>query len=625
MRIQIEQLYINKKIFAAFLTGFVFTSVAVGQHKPPADTFFLAKKKGLLGRFGKLISANTPEIQPVKIENQFVQFKGKIIRNIDLISLGFESSINDTTLNQNSFGLNIAKRLHHNSRGNTIRKNLFFREGDKLYPYLLADNERYLRELIYLQDAKILVDYVEDETDSVDVIVLTKDVFSLGAKLVIDSRDRGRVDLKEENFYGTGSKLMVSSFYDGQRQPRSGYGAEFIKRNIRGSFVDWTSGFQTYNRTFNNGLREEATFYSRLERPLVTPYMPLTGAIGANYFRTHNAYPPDSLMDNPKSDSLYNADTRYTYYQFDAWAGYNIDSKSALYANKSIRRHRFVAARIFNQKFLDVPSRLNTTVDTLHQYIDITAFLASINIFKQVFYKTNFIYGFGVSEDIPEGYSVALTGGFANKQGLKRPYGGIDVQLTKFNRRGVYNNYTFRIGGYFHDHRFEDADLLFELEHITHLKKVSHDWRMRSFITTSLTAQVNPVLNAPLFLNSVYGLPYFNDYRTYGDMRATVHGESVFFNTRKLLGFRFAPFIFSDASLIKPTKMNLKNSDIYTAIGGGVRSRNENLIFGTIELKGYYFPRHDETMNDYKIELNSNLRFKYKSVFIRKPDFIIDN
>ncbi len=603
---------------AALLFFSLLQFSAFAQHnKEKTDTFFLAKKKGLLGRLGKMVSTSSPEIEPVKVENKFLKFKGKIIRNINIIRLGFESSINDTIDVKNSFGIDLASRFHKNSKDNTIRRNLFFSEGSKVYPYLLADNERYLRELVYIQDAKILVDYVEDEKDSVDVIVLTKDVFSLGGKLVISSKTRGRMDLKEENFGGTGSKVMINGFYDKERNPRGGFGGELIKRNIRGSFIDWTTGFQNYNEAFSSGRREEIAFYTRVEKPLVTPYIPSTGALEASWYRTSNDY---------DSDSLYQHSYKYGYYHLDAWLGYSLDSKRSLYANKEIRKHRFLAGRVFNQLFQQVPIKIKIGYDTLHQYIDMTGALASLNIFKQVFYKTNFIYGFGVSEDIPEGFSVAFTAGYVNTQHVKRPYSGIDFQFTKYSKRGVYSNYTFRVGGYYNNQRFEDADFLFELEHITHLRRLSRDWRLRSFITTSFTAQVNPFLSSPLYLNSFYGLQYFNsDTIVYGDMRATVKAESVFFNTRKLLGFRFAPFAFANLSMIKPTKIGLDKSDIFTAIGGGIRSRNENLVFGTIELKGYYFPRHFGDMHDWKIELNSNIRFKYRSVFIKRPDFIIDN
>jgi len=144
-------------------------------------------------------------------------------------------------------------------------------------------------------------------------------------------------------------------------------------------------------------------------------------------------------------------------------------------------------------------------------------------------------------------------------------------------------------------------------------------------MSTGITAQANPVLNAPLYLNSNFGLPYFNNGTLKSDLRATVKLESVFYNTTKILGFRFAPFVFGDAILLKPTKMGLKQSDIFTAIGGGVRTRNENLTFGTIELRAYYFPRTNGEIKGWKIELNSNIRFKFRSSFISRPDFIIAN
>jgi len=199
------------------------------------------------------------------------------------------------------------------------------------------------------------------------------------------------------------------------------------------------------------------------------------------------------------------------------------------------------------------------------------------------------------------------------------------VELKNIKKKGVYNNYTFRAGGYFLKNRFEDIDLLFSMEHFTRLRKVGASWYRRIFITTSVTAQSNARLNAPLFLNSDYGVTYFNNENLMGDLRATVKGESVFYNTTKILGFRFAPFVFADMSMIKPVKKGLDKSEMFSAVGGGVRTRNENLIFGTIELKGYYFPRTTGDMENWKIELQSNIRFKYKSSFIRRPDYIIAN
>ena len=605
----------NIYIFILFSAFIVFYKTVTGQQSPAnTDTFFLAKKKGMLGRFGKSISTTPPDEAPVKVENPFLKYKGKIIRNIETTRLGFDYDMDDTLQLKNNLAVRAGKLLHKNTSGSVIKNNLFFKEGSLLYPYLLADNERYLRELVYIKDARILVDFTEGNKDSVDVVVVTKDVFSIGARLNISSKDKGRIELRDDNFMGSGSRVLVSGYYENFRSPKTGIGGELIKRNIGGSFIDLVTGYQDYTTAFSSDRNQETIFYTRLEKPLVTPYIPSTGALEWSYQRTRNVY---------NSDTVYRDSIKYIYYKMDAWFGYSLDSKRALYENKEIRVHRFIAIRGFRQFFQAIPTIYKTQYDS--RFTDFTGALASLNIFRQVFYKSNFIYGFGRNEDIPEGFSVAITAGYVSKENKKRPYSGIDLSLANFRKKGLYVNYTLRVGGYFHRKRFEDIDLLFDVNHFTRLRKLSANWYNRVFMSTGITAQANPVLNAPLYLNSNFGLPYFNNGTLSSDLRATAKVESVFYNTTKILGFRLAPFVFGDAILLKPTKMNLEHSDIFTAIGGGVRTRNENLTFGTIELRAYYFPRTNGDMRGWKIELNSNIRFKFRSNFINRPDLVIPN
>lgn len=598
--------------FSAFI--FIYNPVAAQGDPAKNDTFFLAKKKGLLGRFGKSISRTPPDEAPEKVENPFLQYKGKIIRSIESMQLGFQYDIDDTSRIKNDLGVRLAKTFHKNSAKSVIEKNLFFKKGDHLSPYLLADNERYLRELVYIKDARILVEFAVGSTDSVDVVVLTKDVFSIGGKLNISSKDKGRVELREENFMGSGSRVLISGYYENPRSPNTGIGGEWIKRNIAGSFIDLIAGYQDYGNAFSSDRNQETIFYTRLEKPLVTPYIPTTGALEWTYRRTRNVF---------NTDSVYRDSIKYINYNLDAWFGYSLDNRRSLYENKEIRVHRFIAIRGFRQFFQTIPTIYKTQYDS--RFTDFTGALASLNIFRQVFYKTSFIYGFGRKEDIPEGFNAAVTGGYVEKEDIKRPYAGIDLSLANFRKKGLYVNYTFRIGGYFYRKRFEDVDFLLGVDHFTRLRKLRPNWYNRIFMSSGLTAQANPVLNTPLYLNNIYGLPYFSNGTLKSDMRATFKVESVFYNTTKILGFRFAPFVFSDAVLLKPTKMNLKHSDIFTAIGGGVRTRNENLTFGTVELRAYYFPRTNGDMKGWKIELNSNIRFRFRSTFISRPDFVIAN
>lgn len=596
---------------------FILTCKAAGAQQPfpdNQDTFFLAKKKGILGKVGKSLSRTPHEDAPVKVENPFLEYRGMIIRNIETIRLGFEYDIDDTTRIKDNFGITVGKIFHSNTDDNVIRNNLFFKPGYPVYPYLMADNERYLRDLVYIKDARIMIEPISGSSDSVDVIVLTKDVFSIGGRLSISSTERARVEIREENFLGTGNRLQLSSYYEKIRDPKFGVGGEFIRRNIAGTFIDWVSGYQDYRYAFSSERNQETVVYTRFEKPLVTPYIPTTGALEWSYQRTRNVY---------DTDSLYRADFRYAYYNIDGWFGYSLDNSRSLYSNREVRVHRFIALRAFKQHFIQMPEKYKTTFD--YRFTDLTGTLASLNFFRQSFYKTTFIYGFGRKEDIPEGFNASVTAGFVSKQNIRRPYSGVDLTLGGFRRKGFYSNYTLRIGGFYYKKRFEDIDLLFDVFHFTRLRKVKGSWYHRLFLNSGITAQANPVLNTPLFIRSIYGLPYFSNGTLASDLRATIKVETVFYNTTKVLGFRFAPFAFTDFILVKPVKQQLSKSDIFTAIGGGVRTRNENLVFGTIELKTFYFPRTNGNMRPWKIEVSSNIRFRYRSTFISRPDFIMAN
>ena len=53
--------------------------------------------------------------------------------------------------------------------------------------------------------------------------------------------------------------------------------------------------------------------------------------------------------------------------------------------------------------------------------------------------------------------------------------------------------------------------------------------------------------------------------------------------------------------------------------------RNENLIFGTIELKGTFIPNDDEGDSKFAFSLRKNLRFRKSDIFVTAPNLIVYN
>jgi hypothetical protein len=616
---QLPLFHIRKRTVCLLLAGLLAGKLSA-QDKEPVDTvFFLANKKGLLGKLGKSLSVNNPDpVLPadgaVKNETVFNPYKGKIIRSILIEKLGFNRSVNDTNkITRNLFN-DIGNILHASTRKHTILNNLFFTPGDILYPYLLADNERFLRELTYLQDARITVKET-GSPDSVDVIVICKDVFPFGGSMDAGSTKMASFEVNDDNLFGRGNRLQVRNFFDINRNPEYGIGFEFLKRNLAGSFINLSFGYRSEAPTFNSGRREEKNLYVQGELPLVSPYHAWTGAFDIAQHFTQNSY---------LSDSLYQTTFKYRYRILDGWVGYNIGAKKQLQENFTSRYKRLVAIRASHRSFQDIPELYKTIYHI--GYSDLVTVLASFTIFEQDYYHTNFLYGFGRNEDVPEGFSLSFIGGWTNRNRIARPYGGFDYQRSYFSDRKNYINYTLRVGSYFNAGRFEDISFLTSVEYFTKLRRLRESkWYIRHFISGSITQLVNTFLNDPLRLSSDYGIPQLNNPGLLASTRITFNEETVLYNTWKLVGFSFAPFIFTNLTYLKTIGQNIKTGDIYAALGAGVRTRNENLVFGTMELKAYYYPRITGTMNQWNITFNTNLRFKYVSQLIKRPDFVVVN
>ncbi|RYZ84899.1 MAG: hypothetical protein EOP04_17055 [Proteobacteria bacterium] len=404
----------------------------------PNDSFFLLKKKGFLGRLAKSITTDTSsDGNLVRLDYLYRGYRGRIIRSIEIRSVDFGVPINDTNRSFKNRLTRLADKFHHTTREYVVRKNLFFKEGEKLVPILLADNERHLRDQTYLNDVRIVVKRVLGTRDSVDIVVFTKDVLSIGGQFKMSSLTKVETAVREDNFGGTGDKFQVGAFFDQKRATKFGMGAEYILRNVGGSFMDAQFGVRNYANAFNTFEKQEQTAYALFTRPLVNPYTKWTYAFEAAYHKNRNMY---------ASDSLFEAANRYQYYNIDAWIGFNKSASIRSRDKEDDRLRSLFGLRFLHNEFHTLPQKYDTVY--YYQYADLTGVLASMSIFRQDFYKTQYVYGFGRSEDVPEGLDISLTGGYTNKNNRKRPYIGLDMQVNYFSKKNNYYNYTLRIGGY---------------------------------------------------------------------------------------------------------------------------------------------------------------------------------
>jgi len=124
-----------------------------------------------------------------KYAQQVAKYEGKRIRSIQIEQKHFGASIiNPANLKKDAL-TKFADKLHNKTNENIIRKNLFIHEQEILDPLVIAYNEKWLRDLPYIQDARILASLSSVDTNEVDIYIITKDIFPFGGSFNIRNAD----------------------------------------------------------------------------------------------------------------------------------------------------------------------------------------------------------------------------------------------------------------------------------------------------------------------------------------------------------------------------------------------------------------------------------------------------
>lgn len=541
-----------------------------------------------------------------KSEEAFLPFAGKIIRSIQVERIGFERTVQDTARTFRNFFARAGNTLHSTSREWVIYNNLFIDEGKALNPYRLADNERYLRDLDFILDSRIFVYPVSPGSDSVDVLVVTRDVFGFGAALDPLDADRYRFKIQNSNLFGMGQRLQYTGLVEAGRNPVLGQEVTYRKANLFGSFVDGALGYTEINTGRSVGQENETAYFLRFNRPLFMPFARWAGGVELSRNISANVF--------GKQEDLF---ASYQYLLQDYWAGYSFGAHHRQTERFMDNRHRvFVAARYFDQYFLKYPV-LSISNEQLPDYSNRTTLLTQATWYRQDFYKTKFIYGFGRTEDVPYGYSISLTTGFERQAQVNRPYLSIQGTKTVVNRNGNFISVDARVASFYREARSEDALLSATTSYFSRLYPMQQ-WGVRHFFDVSYARLLNRTLKRPLDINNGNGIAGFTTDSLRGEARLRVRLQATVFTPLKILGFHLALAPQVDGAWLASAQESVFG-DFFQGYSLGVRTRNENLVFNTVELRGYFYPRTVEGFNPVKLSLSANLRLKYPTSLVNAP------
>lgn len=548
---------------------------------------------------------NTPITDTLATERAsdvFMPYAGRVIRTITIKQLPpFGPSIHDTSAVPSTRLEQTANELHQSTHINVIRNSLLFKAGQGVDPLLLGDNERVIRTLPFIEDARIYINQNGPPSDSVDITILVKDAFSYGAGGAISDLNAGNLEVFNSNLFGLGQEFHLRFLWDTDHQPWLGNEYLYKVNNIAGSFVDSKI---RYLHTY-----ETETFQAGLDRKFFTPNTRYAGAL--NFERT-------ATTEQVRYSDTMVVPTPLKFNRYDAWAGRSIylSSRKKLLRN---RTNLVVSARFYEEHYFDRPE---VTDSIFYQYHNKDVLLFSLSLSQHSFFKSNLIYSFGRTEDIQQGMLIGFTTGPEFSEFNTRWYTGLELSKGGYLGNLGYLYGLAAYGGFIEKFNLVEQGVIHtQLDFFSNLYIVNR-FKFRHFLKFDYLRGIRRLEDDMININDRNGIRGFKYEGLQGSHRLIMRYETVAFSPYYFYGFRFAFFGFTDLGLIGPDTEPILNNRLHSGIGFGIRFKNERLVFETIQVRIGYYPTLSDIEFPFSLDLSGEKRLNPKNFFVTRPRII---
>jgi len=546
--------------------------------------------------FGSLVrdtSGPGPSTEIVKSETPFLPFGGKIIRSVQIKKVDtWAGSVHDTLLAAATGFSRTINSLHTHTRDGVLEKNLLFAEGDSLDPFVMADSERLMRNLPYIEDARIYLAPSAEDSQGVDVVVVTKDLFPWGVGGSVNSKDSFKARLFNRNVAGQGHEISYRYFHDNRKSPSSGHEIRYSVENIRRSF---TSGQLLYANTWDiEQLR------LTLSKRFLTPQIQWGGGLDVRVVRTTREEKQDRVI----------VDVPYQYNRQDAWIGHSV-----VVGDPNERRNVVFAMRYRRDEFMNRPE---VEPDSNQFYHHERLGLARLTFMRVNYLKTSLLRAFGTTEDVPYGYTAHVTSGMLDREFKSRPYLGVEIGLGKYWPGFGYLSFGAGYGGFLDDLAVEEGVFTSEVLYFSDLSTRGR-YHFRQMARVIYTVGIDRLYYETIDIDEqIRGL----SGASLSQGHLALNLESVVFSPWSWYRFRFALYGYGDLGFINIDRRATKNTNFYGTVGLGCRIRNESLVFSTINIQVGYLLRRPEGADPWYIETSTENPSRWYPINITKPDVI---
>ena len=450
----------------------------------------------------------------------------------------------------------VTKPLQSYTRDSTIRQYVLFEQGQVVDPFLIADTERMLRSLDYIEDVRISLVPLPGEVESVAIVVETRDRWPFGAAGTVKDVGRYEVSLYSSNVGGRGIRFENRVIYRDDREPNLGYQGILKKENIGGSFIRGQLEFEDSYRKLNRLVE--------LDRGLSHPSIKWVGGIAWRRTRERDSGP------DPQEYEL-----------ADTWLGDVIRLKERPEVGETARPVLVPAIRFNRKTFLDRPT---VTRDSLRQYHHGQNYLGGLTYQRLKYYKTSYLYEMGETENLPSGLTLKVSGGYQDGEYHDRAQAYFESTLFSARNRGDVLMGTAKFGGLYRSGVFEDGSLILGTGYITRLWG-QDTWRSRFYVLVNYHLAINRVSGTVLKLGNSTGLRGMEDNQVEGNQRLLANVEYRVFSPWSVMGFRFMFLGYLDAGTIAAEDEPILQAKVYGSAGLAVRIQNPDLVLPPMQMR----------------------------------------
>ncbi len=501
---------------------------------------------------------------------KYKAYKGRKIHSIQVeIFKPFEDP--DDSTKQLSKAQKFGNKIHFSSKEWFVKKDILFKEGDKVNPSLFADTEKLLWERKKFKDIRIIIEE-DSSSNDVDVTIYLQD--NLSWIVGLGYNNRLIFGISAYNFFGQPNSFSVFTGINFNKYNLWAVGGGYKYENIKATQINFTSTFliEKLNQ------RVLASLY----RNFFSIQSQWAFDIRYNYdFLTRS-------LTGRRLDTINYRMTKSHSYSF--WLAYALPV-AKIFSIKDDKLKIIFASKLNYVDYKKRPFISDPTYDKI--FVTQQDYKFGIGVARWDYYRTKNTFYIDVPEYFPRGYSASFWVGHQKDEVFGKRI-SLDFTVNygiHFAKVGYfYPQYNFT--GYILHKKGQEMISKVSLDYVSNkvafAKIVYYRQIMRFGTSLGSAFPAERYFN----INDENGLRGFYSPPLRGSKSITLNMESDLFFDKRIAWSKAMMYIFADVAWLGENNKNLFTESVFQyGVGAGLRIRSAGLGVPFVDLQLCFFPK----------------------------------